>query len=84
MVKNYNNFILENKLVELILEGTMYASVEFLLKISKIKDKNPVASVLFDIFEDEIFVEGDMPQNYINITDKNDKITFISDKKLIN
>ena len=53
MVNNFEGFILESKVVSLILENDLNASPDFLSRLDKIKDKNKIASILYQIFKDE-------------------------------
>lgn len=81
MIHNYNEFILESQITQLILEANITCSGSFLNKISQFKKKNAVASLLYDLFTREPYIEDDLKQNYLDITDKEEYVTFLSDKK---
>lgn len=81
MINNYNSFILEKRVISLILESDLMASNDFIFKLSKIKDKSLIANILFNNFESGTYIKADLPQNYIDITDKDDTISFTSDIK---
>ena len=50
MLNNFNEFILESKVVSLILENDLNASPEFLSRLNKIKDRSKIAKILFELF----------------------------------
>lgn len=85
MLIKYNDFILEKQVIDLILEGTLEASSDFLSRLKMISTKNEIAMLLYSRFYDngdyEWEVEKDLPHNFIDITDKNDTISFLSDVK---
>jgi hypothetical protein len=81
MINKYNDFILESKIISLIIEGQLTCSGDFISKISTFKKKNSVAELLFKLFTKEPYIGGDLKQNYIDITDKYEYVTFLSDKK---
>ena len=51
MINNYNSFILEKRVISLILESDLMASNDFIFKLLKIKDKSLIANILFNNFE---------------------------------
>ena len=81
MVNKYNEFILEKKIYSLILENNLKATADFKDKLFHIKNRSKIASILYKAFSDEEFIPSDLPQNWIDVTDKDDAITFISDVK---
>jgi hypothetical protein len=85
MISKYNDFILENVVINLILEGELDASPAFLDRLKLISKKSKIAELLYTRFYDSgdyvWEVEKDLPQNFIDITDKDDTITFLSDSR---
>ena len=81
MLNKYNQFILEKKVYSLILENDLKASQDFLTKLDSIRKRSKIADLLFQAFDREEYVSKDLPQNWIDVTDKDDMITFISDVK---
>lgn len=82
MIKNYKSFLIRENLnqLQLLLEGSLEYSDKFSDKLHDIKQKNRLAEVLIDLY-DNYFEDDDLKYNYIDTTDKEDKITFISQKK---
>ena len=78
MVNKYNEFILEKKIYSLILENNLKATADFKDKLFHIKNRSKIASILYKAFSDEEFIPSDLPQNWIDVTDKDDAITFIA------
>jgi hypothetical protein len=81
MINRYNEFILEKRIYSLILENDLKASSDFKDKLFHIKDRSKIADILYNVFNDEEYISSDLPQNWIDVTDKDDTITFISDVK---
>jgi len=81
MINKYVDFITESQIQELIIEGYLDASIEFLNRLKYIKDKNKVADSLYNLFSNEVFIDKDISQNYLDTTEKEDFITFLSDKR---
>ena len=81
MVNNFEGFILESKVVSLILENDLNASPDFLSRLDKIKDKNKIASILYQIFKDEYYIVKDLPQNWIDVTNEPEMVSFLSDQR---
>jgi hypothetical protein len=79
MLNKYVEFLTESRIISLILEGELKCSGDFLNKIQSFKDKNLVAKILFTAFSKEIFID-DLKQNFIDISDKDDTISFLSYK----
>ena len=74
----FHNFLLENKISELLLEGNLIASDKFLSRLQNIN--NNIAQTLYKSFKDKVYIDRDLAQNYIDITDKEDAVSFISDR----
>ena len=81
MLNNFNEFILENKVVSLILENDLNASPEFLSRLNKIKDRSKVAQILHFIFREEYYISKDLPQNWIDVTNDPEMVSFLSDQR---
>lgn len=81
-MKKYKSFIQSDNLDKLviILEGYLSYSPLFKEKLFTIRDKSKVADVLYDM-SDEYYEDDDLKYNYINTTDAEDKVSFISQKK---
>ena len=78
MINNYGDFLLEN----LINENNLIGSDDFINRLKKISDKgNKIANSLYFLFKTEVYINDDLPQNWIDITDANDTIAFTSDAK---
>jgi len=80
-MKNYSEFLFESKVLSLILEGEFTASPEFCKRIKLLSKSNKVASELSRIFNNAEEVEKDLSQNYIDVTDKDDVVSFLSDTR---
>lgn len=74
---NYNDYITEKIIIEFLLESKLVLSPKFINIISRIKDNN-VSNHLINLNRKD--VDG-IKQNYIDITDSNDKVSFTPDKK---
>jgi hypothetical protein len=89
MFIKYESFLLENIKSELsfLLEGYIYGSSEFLFKI-KTLSKEPdsvgrIASCIYTTIEYERwFLDREIKQNYFDLTDSDDKVSFIQNYKL--
>lgn len=81
MINKYVDFITECQIQELIIEGSLDASIEFLNRLKYLKDKNKVADNLYNLFSNEVFIDKDLSQNYLDTTEKEDFITFLSDRR---
>lgn len=79
MITNYYDFITESQL-SLILENDLQASGDFLQRLGSIK-RNKIASVLFDLFDNEPYIDKSLSQNYIDVAGE-DEVTFISDGRI--
>ena len=81
MVNNFDNFIVEKQVISLILENDLNASPEFLSRLKKIKDKSKIAKILFELFNDEYYIVKDLPQNWIDVTNEPEIVSFLSDQR---
>jgi hypothetical protein len=81
MVNNFNEFILESNVVSLILENDLNASPEFLSRLNKIKDKSKVAQILYVLFDEEYYIAKDLPQNWVDVTNEPEMVSFLSDQR---
>jgi hypothetical protein len=81
MINKYSEFILEGRVCNLILENDMKASMEFMYKLEDIKDDSNIANIIYNLFDFETYIDEDLPQNWVSVTDKDDTISFLPDKK---
>jgi hypothetical protein len=81
MLPKYNDFLLESCIINLLLEGTLDASPEFLERLNMISSKSDIAYILYNKFLNGVEVNKNLSQNYIDITDKDDTISFLPDNK---
>ncbi len=83
-MNNYKSFILESKKYEfidnLLKEGLIQYNDEFRKKLLSIANKSVVATMLLNLYHKE-FNDADLRQNYINITDKEDGVSFLPQRK---
>lgn len=88
MLKKYNSFLLESHIKNLmLLEGYIFGSSEFLLKLKELSNDDgttgAIAKSLYDMISRERWVdESKIKQNYFDLTDSNDKVSFIQQNKL--
>lgn len=78
-ISKFGDFISENKVIELILEGNLMASENFLKRLNSIKE-NPIANILHQNFYNKQFIDKNLSQNWIDVSDKDDFITFMADR----
>jgi len=78
-VSKFGDFILESKTAKLLLEGNLMASDKFVKKLSDIKD-NPIANSLYQAFSDRRHIDKDLSQNWVDVSDKDDVVTFMADR----
>jgi len=81
MISKWGDFILEKKIMSLILEADCKSSASFILRLKPIVKKSKIASVIYDYFDSEEWVDDKLDQNWIDVTDRNDMISFLSDEK---
>ena len=77
----YDEFITESQIISLILESDLNCSSEFLNRLEAIKGKSVVANALHVLFANDTFIYKPLSQNFIDISDSEDTLSFISDKK---
>lgn len=89
MVTKYESFLLENikNKLSLLLEGYLYGSGEFLFKIKKLMDVGgsvgQIATCIYNTINNERwFSDSNIKQNYFDITDSDDKVSFLQNDKL--
>lgn len=84
MVKKYNSFLLESHIKNLmLLEGYIFGSSEFLLKLKELSNDNDIAKSLYQMISREAWIsDSKIKQNYFDLTDSNDKVSFIQQNKL--
>lgn len=73
----YSDFISEKVLYDLILESKVVYSSKFINILHKMKD-NKLAKKLLDIYSKDL----DVVQNYIDISDEKDAVTFSPDRRI--
>ena len=78
---SYGEFINESIFLEMINEGYMKASSDFIDRLRSIAKQDKIAKMLADGFEDQPYISGEQNQNYIDVTPEEDMVSFISDKK---
>lgn len=82
MLSNYNLFILESKIYQLILEKNLNCSSVFLEKMRQISHKSPIAQVIYLAFSSNLNIDRNLNQNYIDVTDTDSMVSFLSDAKM--
>jgi hypothetical protein len=80
-LNSYDEFINESIFLEMINEGYIKASSDFIDKLKSIAKQDKIAKMLADGFEKQPYISGDQNQNYIDVTPVEDVVSFISDKK---
>ena len=73
----YNDWILEKQIFQLILESKIIYSKKFINMLSKMKS-NRLASELLNLLSKDVPVT----QNYIDVTDRKDFVSFTPDRKV--
>lgn len=82
MIKAYDDFIFENRIVSIVLEKKLFSSSKFIERIGSISSDSEVASIIYHNFLKRLDVESDISQNYIDVTDTPDMISFLPDSKV--
>lgn len=89
MIKGYNGFLLKQLKAELfsLNEDNLFASSELMVKLkkmSKIDGKvGEIATAIVDTIEDEDWLsDSDTKQNFFDVTDKDDTISFLPSNKV--
>jgi len=80
MIHKWEHFLFESNFSELILEGHCTASDDFLARLKSISE-SPVAKSLYSIFWNSRYSTANLAQNYIEITNKDNMVSFLSDLK---
>jgi hypothetical protein len=81
MINNFDGFIVEKQMISLILENDLNASPEFLARLNRIKDRSKVAEILYVLFGEEYYISKDLPQNWIDVTNEPEMVSFLSDQR---
>jgi hypothetical protein len=91
MIKGYNGFLLQQLKAELfsLNEDNLYASSELIVKLKKMSKMDgkvgEIATAIVDTIEDEDWLEDEnTKQNFFDITDKEDFISFLPSNKVPN
>jgi hypothetical protein len=74
---NYNDFILESKIVDLILEANISFESDFKSILKNLSKNDRIASELLKLDSSDV----DIDNNFVALSDKNDTVSFMSDKK---
>lgn len=78
-ILRFDNFLLEGKIAKLLLEGNLMASDKFITRLSGINN-NQIAIDLLKAFSNKQLIDKDLPQNWVDVTDKEDTVSFMSDR----
>jgi hypothetical protein len=76
-ISQYEEYIIENKLAELLLEAKISYKSDFIKILNNIKDVDRIAAELLKLQNEEV----DVMQNKITLGEKNDVILFTPNKK---
>ena len=77
-ILKYEDYLSESKIQELLLESKVIFSKKFINILSKMKS-NKIASNVLDLYSKD--VDG-VTQNYIDITDQKDAVSFTPDRRV--
>lgn len=77
-ILKYQDYISESKVYELLLESKVIYSKKFINILNRIKD-NKIATQVLDLYSKD--VDG-IAQNYVDITDQKDAVSFTPDRKV--
>ena len=82
-MKRYKSFLITEKLnqIQLLLEGGLQYSPRFTTKLEDISKKSKLAQFILNL-EDDDYDDNQLTQNYIDTTEKEDSITFISQDRV--
>jgi hypothetical protein len=78
MIIKYDTFILEKVIYDLIIESKLVLSKKLINLLKKIKE-DKVADAILNLYGEDI---NDIKHNYLDLSDKKDKIMFTQDKKI--
>lgn len=89
MLKKYNGFLLENFKMDFIplLEGYVFGSTDFIFKLRELSKTDGVVGQIsksvYELIVDEDYIEDDeIKQNYFDLTDKDDMVSFLQTSKI--
>lgn len=94
MKTTYNSFLLEKYTMDLflllegiVLEGTLYSSSSFLMKIKSMKGEpgmvGEIAKSIYRILDDNAWFDDDkIKKNFFDTTDSEDKVSFLMNNKI--
>lgn len=77
-ILRYSDYVLEKMAYDMILESKVIYSKKFINLLIKMKT-NKLSKELLNLYSKEV---DDLTQNYIDITDEKDAVSFTSDKKV--
>jgi len=90
MITKYDGFILEKLKFEIfsLLEGHIYGTTDFIFKLKDISNKGgrtgSIAEQILNIIESgQWFDDNKIKQNYFDLVDSEDKVSFINNKKVL-
>lgn len=78
-ISKFGDFISESKAIESLLEGNLMASEKFLKRLNSIRE-NPIANILHQNFYNKTFIDKNLSQNWVDVSDKDDVVTFMGDR----
>lgn len=76
-INKYDEYLLEQKFYQLLLESKIIYSNKFIKLLKRMKD-DKIASTILDLYSKD--VDG-LTQNYVDVTDMKDTISFTPDRK---
>lgn len=89
MIKKYNSFLVKKLISQLysVMDAYIYGSTDFMMKfieISKVKGKTgEIAKGILDLIDDEEYIsDRDIKQNYFDLVDKDDMLSFIQQNRI--
>jgi len=89
MIKKYNSFLVKKLISQLysVMDSYIYGSTDFIMKfkeIAKTKGKTgEIAQGILDIIENEEYIrDSDIKQNYFDLVDKDDMLSFIAQNRI--
>jgi hypothetical protein len=89
MVKKYNSFLLEKFKMDFmpLLEGYIFGSTDFIFKLKELSKTDgmvgQIAQSIYELISDEDWIDDDeIKQNYFDLTDKDDMVSFLQNNKI--
>jgi len=90
MIKRYNGFTVQKLLMELfstLEDNGVYTSSDFLAKLKNLSNQSnnvgEISSAIISLIEDGVWLDDKyVRQNYLDITDKDDMISFLQSSKI--